>query len=193
MIADALTRAALAVGPGRGFKSGIASLVGFVLASTISAQGYHALFALRTVPWYAVLPTKTVAVTTAVLANLALFGREFSMSMNQGYHVQVGHSAALIMQAPWLALVSIFQIGREPGRLKTAAAAMFMTALVPLTMTVVDGVLARNKPDFKTQKSKFLSLSLSANVLSVATAYAILYTAFGARNAVMYSMGRLAA
>lgn len=160
--------------------SGWMALLGFAATSTIASQGYRSLLTLNTVPWRTTAPLKAAGVVGATMANLVLFSGVVSMQNGQPITQRIPRSAALLMQAPFLAVISATR-----GDMKTFFASVGMMAMVPVSMTVVDIVTKINDPNFKNNKASFTTLSLTSNVMSAATAYAMLYGLFAIRNLAM--------
>lgn len=183
-LTSAIRTSALALGPGPGASSGWLALLGFSLASTVTSQGYRSLATLNMVPWRTVAPAKAVGVAAAAIMNLILFGNKFGIALDKEFIWRIPHSMALVMQAPWLAAMSISQL-HIPGKFNSMLASFGMMATLPTAMTIVDVGLNFKKPEFQNAKSAFTMLSFTTNALSVATAYVIMYGAFGLRNALV--------
>lgn len=182
-MADMIQSTALAFGPGTGAASGWLALLGFSLTSTIASQGYRSLATLNMVPWRSVAPVKALGVATAAVVNILLFGKSLQIHQDKSFLARIPRSMSLIMQAPFLALMSITELDKA-GRTTTLLAGVTMMMLVPTAMTLVDIAMSFKKPQFKEQKLKFATLSLTANTASVATAYLMMYGAFGLRNGI---------
>lgn len=181
-LAGALQQAALAVGPGPGSGSGWTALVGFSVASTVASQGYRSIATLNTIPWASAAPVKAAGIAAAAVMNLVLFGGRFGIATDKSFFWRIPHSMSLVLQAPWLTALSLVQIGK-PGKVGTLIASVGMMSTIPVAMTLIDIGMRKDTAEFKSNKTAFTMLSLTTNVLSVATAYALMYAAFGARNA----------
>ena len=194
-VSGAITSMALKVSPGPGILNGALALGTLCGASVAASIGIRATYNRKTL--LPLLYFKSLAVTSAVVLNIAILGSTLRLFLNRydgsGMATRAAYavtrSATTLVQSPWLILRSLSNIN-APGEKRILFAAIAALSLLPLSMTTADLAVSYYHGNLnKNNAAVQVTASLGTNMVSVATALGLTYAVFAVRNMTMAVAG----